>query len=70
MVWLMCSVFGQLLSVDWEVQAQAVTDRELVSRLDCIIGVHSSSCRMLLICGYWVAPEGNVFLLEGRHSAT
>ena len=33
------------------------------------LGYSRMACRMILIWGFWVAPEGNVFLLEGWQSA-
>lgn len=57
----MCSVFGQLLSVGWEVQAQAVADRELVPRLDCIIGVQSSFVQVGTHLWLLGSPRGQRF---------
>ena len=51
----------QLLSVGWEVQAQAVADRELVPRLDCIIAVQSSFVQVGIHLWLLGGPRGQRF---------
>ena len=53
-----------------DVQALGMSERALVPRSAYIFGVHTNAVQVDHIGGFWVAPEGNVFLLEGRQSAT
>ena len=65
----MLSVCGQLSGRGQGVQAQAVSERALVPWSAYVFGVQPRSVQVILIWGYWVAPEDNDFLLEGRQSA-
>ena len=69
MAGLMWSVCGQLSGWGQEVQAQAVSERALVPMSAYIFGYSRNACRLILTWVFWVATEGNVFLLEGRQSA-
>ena len=61
------SVFSQLSAWGQEVQPQAVSERALVPRSAYIFGVQPNGVQVDPHLGFWVAPEGNVFLLEGKH---
>ena len=57
------SVCGHLSAWGQEVQTHAVSERALVPMSAYILGYRRMECRFILIWGFWVAPEGNVFLL-------
>ena len=65
----MCSVCGQLSGWGQEVQAQAVSERALVLRSAYIFGIQPNGVQVDPHLWFWVAPDGNVFLLEGRQRA-
>ena len=65
----MCSVCDQLSGSGQEVKDQAVSERALVPRSAYIFGVQQNGVQVDPHLWFWVAPEGNVFLLEGRQSA-
>ena len=65
----MCSVCGQLCRWGQEVQAQSVSERALVPRSAYIFEVQPNGVQVDNHLGILVAPEGHVFLLEGRQSA-
>ena len=58
-----------MLGWDLEVQAQGVPQRALVPRSAYILVVQPNDVQVDAHLVFWVAPEGNVFLLEGRQSA-
>ena len=65
----MCSVCGLLSGWGQEVQAQAVSEMVLVPRSAYIFWVQPNGVQVDPHLAFLGAPEGNVFLLEGRQSA-